>query len=104
MSVNDVDRSFLTASTNSAATTTTTLAASASLSSHQDFKPTSLIPTTRTLIARDVKFRMKAIRLAAFYEENQHYCIPLSEKKLFQCAKNMKAVIRSRKIIGSGAS
>ena len=107
MSVNDVDRSFLTASTNSAATTTTTtttLAASASLSSHQDFKPTSLIPTTRTLIARDVKFRMNAIRLAAFYEENQHYCVPLSEKKLFQFAKNMKAVIRSRREIGSAAS
>ena len=61
------------------------------------FKPTSLIPAAVTLTIKHKNFRDNVISLAKFFEENQHYSVPKSQKKLFQFCKNMRTAIRNRK-------
>ena len=94
--MSDVDTSTLTTN-NTTATAASTTTMTTAASPCPAFKPTSLIPHLATTTAKQVVFRDNVTNLAKFYEENEHYTVPKSDKRLFYFCKNMKAAIRARR-------
>ena len=94
--MSNVDTSTLTTDSTTA-TTAATMTTTIATSPCRAFKPTSLIPHLATTTAKQVAFRDNVTNLAKFYELNEHYTVPKSEKRLFLFCKNMKSAIRARK-------